>query len=354
MSDVDLFTEGRLARIHLNRAKALNALTHPMVRAIAAALARWKDDPAIAAVLVTGDGERAFCAGGDVREVARLAKAEGVAAATPFFFDEYRMNWRIKHFPKPYVALLDGVTMGGGVGLSVHGTHRIATEATLFAMPETAIGMFPDVGGTHVLGTMPGGLGTWLALTGARLGPGDTLDAGIATHYCPRDGLEELTAELREAADAGAVERVVRAHTSAPEPGEIAARHRAIERVFDRPSVAAIAEAAAAEPTGWGAEQWRVIEGRSPTSVRLAFAQLARGRSLAFDDAVRLEYRIVHRILEGHDFFEGVRAVLVDKDQAPGWRPATLEEVDETAIEAYFADLPGGDLPLDWSMGDAA
>ena len=348
MSDVALFTDGRLARIHLDRPKALNALTHAMVREIGAALARWRDDPAVVAVLVTGEGERAFCAGGDVREVARLAQEEGVDAATPFFFDEYRMNWRIKHFPKPYVAVLDGVTMGGGVGLSVHGTHRIATEATLFAMPETAIGMFPDVGGTHVLGTMPGGLGNWLALTGARLGPGDTLDAGIATHYCPRAGIEALIAELREAADAPAVERTVRAHTAGPEPGEIAAHHRAIETVFDRPTVAAIGEAAAAEPTGWGAAQWELVAGRSPTSVRLAFAQLARGRALGFDDAMRLEYRIVHRILAGHDFFEGVRAVLIDKDQAPGWRPAALDAVEETAIDAYFAELPGGDLPLDW------
>ncbi len=349
MSDVELFTEGRLARIHLDRPQALNALTHAMVREVGAALARWKDDPEVVAVLVTGAGERAFCAGGDVREVARLAQEEGVAAATPFFFDEYRMNWRIKHFSKPYLAILDGVTMGGGVGISVHGTHRIATEATLFAMPETAIGMFPDVGGTFVLGTMPGGLGNWLALTGARLGPGDTLDAGIATHYCPRAGIEALIAELREAADAPAVERTVRAHTAGPEPGEIAARHRAIETVFDRPSVAAIGAAAAAEATGWGAEQWKLIEGRSPTSVRLAFAQLARGRALPFDDAMRLEYRIVHRILAGHDFFEGVRAVLIDKDQAPSWRPATLEAVEEAAIDAYFAELPGGDLPLDWT-----
>jgi enoyl-CoA hydratase len=349
VSDVELFEDGRLARIHLNRPHALNALTHPMVRAIGAALARWQDDPAVVAVLVTGEGERAFCAGGDVLEVARLAREEGVEAATPFFFDEYRMNWRIKHFPKPYLAILDGVTMGGGVGLSVHGTHRIATEATLFAMPETAIGMFPDVGGTHVLGTMPGGLGNWLALTGARLGPGDTLDAGIATHYCPRAGLDDLVAGLRDAKDAPAVERTVRAHTAGPEPGEIAAHHRAIETVFDRPSVEAIGEAAAVEPSGWGAKQWQLIAVRSPTSVRLAFAQLTRGRALEFDDAMRLEYRIVHRILAGHDFFEGVRAVLIDKDQNPRWRPATLDAVDETAIEAYFAELAGGDLQLDWN-----
>jgi enoyl-CoA hydratase len=169
------------------------------------------------------------------------------------------------------------------------------------------------------------------------------------THYCPRAGIDAMIDELRGVTEAPAVERVVRAHTAGPEPGEIAQHHQAIEAVFDRPSVAAIEVAAKREPTGWGAEQWRLIEGRSPTSVHLAFAQLARGRALSFDDAMRLEYRIVHRILAGHDFFEGVRAVVVDKDQAPRWRPARLDEVDEGAIEAYFAELEGGDLPLGWA-----
>jgi len=348
VADVEIAVEGRLGRIHLNRPQALNALTHGMVRAISAALARWRDDDAVAAVLVTGEGERAFCAGGDVRAVARLGWEEGVEAAAPFFFDEYRMNWRIKRFPKPYLSVLDGVTMGGGVGLSAHGSHRIATEATVVAMPETAIGMFPDVGGTHVLGRMPGALGTWLALTGARLGPGDALDAGMATHFVPRAHLSRLVADLAEADGPAAVERAARAHCAAPEPGEIVRDHAAIEAVFDRPSVAAIEQAAAVEASGWGRAQWQTVAGRSPTSVRLAFAQLARGRALAFDDAMRLEYRIVHRILGGHDFYEGVRAVIVDKDQQPRWRPATLAEVEEAAIEAYFAPLPGGELPLDW------
>lgn len=349
MSDVDCRIEGRLGRIHLNRPRALNALTRPMVQAVGEALSAWHDDPRVVAVLVTGEGERAFCAGGDVREVARLARAEGPDAAMPFFFDEYRMNWRIKHFAKPYIAFLDGITMGGGVGLSVHGTHRIATEATMFAMPETAIGMFPDVGGTHVLGHMEGGLGTWLALTGHRLGAVETVEAGIATHYVPRARLEALADRLASAPDAAAVAALIEAAHEDPGTGEIASRRRLVDSVFDRPSVAAIGDAAVAEPTGWGGEQWQVIAGRSPTSVRLAFAQLKRGRTLSFDDAMRLEYRIVRRILDGHDFFEGVRAVLVDKDHAPVWRPDRLEDVEEATIEAYFAPLAGGDLPLAWT-----
>lgn len=349
MADVDCRIEGRLGRIHLDRPKALNALTRPMVQAVSATLAAWKDDPEVTAVLVTGEGERAFCAGGDVLEVDRLAREEGVAAAMPFFHDEYRMNWRIKHFPKPYVAVLDGVTMGGGVGISVHGSHRLATEATVFAMPETAIGMFPDVGGTHVLGTMPGGLGLWLALTGHRLGPADTVACGVATHFVPRARVARLEAGLRDAADAAAVHAVVTGMSEAAGEGEIAPRRRTIDTVFDQPSVAAIGEAAASEPTGWGLQQWRAIAARSPTSVRLAFAQLRRGRTLAFDDAIRLEYRMVHRVYAGHDVFEGVRAVLVDKDHAPHWCPARLDEVDDAAVDAHFAPLPQGDLPLDWN-----
>ncbi len=349
MADVDCRIEGRLGRIHLDRPKALNALTHPMVRKVSATLAAWRDDPAVLAVLVTGEGERAFCAGGDVLDIARLARDEGVAAATPFFFDEYRMNWRIKRFPKPYIALIDGITMGGGVGISVHGSHRIATEATMFAMPETAIGMFPDVGGTYMLGHMPGGLGRWLALTGHRLGPIETVEAGIATHYIPRAALGDLETRLLEARDAAAIDAAILAFAEDPGSGEIAARRVLIDDIFDRPELAAVADAARAEPSGWGAEQWQTIERRSPTAVRVAFAQLQRGRSLGFDEAMRLEYRCVHRVLEDHDFFEGVRAVLVDRDQAPRWRPPRLAEVSEAAVEAHFAALPVGDLPLDWN-----
>ena len=348
MADVDCRIEGRLGRIHLNRPKALNALTRPIVQAVGAQLSAWKDDPAVTAVLVTGEGERAFCAGGDVRDMVRRGREEGVDAVMPFFHDEYRMNWRIKRFPKPYIAVLDGVTMGGGFGISVHGSHRLATESTVFAMPETAIGMFPDVGGTYVLGRMPGGLGLWLALTGHRLGPADTVAAGIATGFVPRARLGELEDQLRGAADEGAVAAALAAVAGEGGNGEIAAHRRVIDAVFDAPSVAAIGDRALNEPTRWGAEQWKRITARSPTSVKLAFAQLRRGRGLGFDEAMRLEYRIVRRILEGHDVSERVRAVLIDKDHAPRWDPPTLEEVDDAAIEAHFAPLPAGDLPLDW------
>ncbi len=349
MADVDCRVEGRLGRIHLDRPKTLNALTREMIQSASRALADWRDDPQVVAVLVTGEGERAFCAGGDVMEVARLAKEHGVAAAAPFFYDEYRMNWRIKHFPKPYVAVIDGVTMGGGFGISVHGSHRVATERTLFAMPETAIGMFPDVGGTYVLGRMPGGLGLWLALTGTRLRAADTLAAGIATHFVPSDRLDDLIGRLVEVGDGSEVDAAIAAFAVPAEPSETALRRPVIDTVFDRPSVAAIGEAALAEPTGWGVEAWAVVKARSPLSVCVAFAQLRRGRHLNFDDAMRLEFRMVQRVLADHDYFEGVRAVLIDKDQQPRWRPSQLEEVNEAMVAAHFAPLPEGDLALDWS-----
>ncbi|MEO1089472.1 MAG: enoyl-CoA hydratase/isomerase family protein [Pseudomonadota bacterium] len=348
-AEVQIRREGALGHIHLQRPKALNALTHGMILAVSQALATWKDDPEVVAVMVTGEGERAFCAGGDVHEVCRLAQRQGVDAAAPFFFDEYRMNWRIKRFPKPYVALLDGVTMGGGVGISVHGSHRIATERTAFAMPETLIGMFPDVGGTFVLSRMADGVGQWLALAGTRLGPVDSLAAGVATHFIPAAAAGTLIGELGRVRNAAEVDEVVAGLAGSVEGVSEIERHRdAIAAVFTQPGLDEVAAAAAVEPSGWGREQWTAVLSRSPTSVKLAFAQLARGRELDFEDCMRLEYRMVRRVLAGRDFFEGVRALLVDRDNQPRWRPAALEAVDDASIDAHFAPLDGGDLPLDW------
>ncbi|MFW5680015.1 MAG: enoyl-CoA hydratase/isomerase family protein [Pseudomonadota bacterium] len=350
MADVECRIEGRIGRIHLNRPKALNALTHPMVVEIGRSLARWHDDDRVIAVLVTGEGERAFCAGGDVREIWRLGREGQKAEALRFFHDEYRMNWRIKHFPKPYVSLLDGIVMGGGVGLSEHGSHRVATEATVFAMPETAIGMFPDVGGTYVLSRLQGGIGRWLALTSERLGAADALEAGIASHYVPRAKLAEVRTRIERALAPEEVVHAVEDVAEPPPPGEVAARSHEIASVFGHDRIEAIR--AAAMESDWGRAQWATLEKRSPTACRLALEQLRRGRTLDFDACMVLEYRIVHRILDGHDFYEGVRAVLVDKDHAPRWSPSTLDAVEDAAIEAYFAPPETGDLAFDWDVGD--
>jgi enoyl-CoA hydratase len=325
-----------------------------MVRAIGATLARWREDAAVAAVLVKAAPGRAFCAGGDVRRVVELWQSSGVEAALPFFHDEYRMNWRIKRFPKPYVALLDGVTMGGGVGLSVHGTHRIATENMLFAMPETGIGFFPDVGGTYFLPRLPGAIGMWLALTGARLGGADCHAAGIATHFVPRERLGELEERLVAAPAAGlpdVLDRLLRELASAPaDDGELV-RHRAtIDRCFAVDELGAILAALSDAPGDWAGAQREVILGKSPLATRVTFAQQRRGRTLDFEAAMRLEYRLVRRMLESGEFFEGVRALLIDKDRRPRWRHRSLEEVTDEEVEAMFVPFGGGELTFDWRV----
>ncbi len=343
---------GRLGVAVLDRQSALNALSRAMVRSLSAQLAAWRADPEIGAVLVKAAPGRAFCAGGDILAVTETARRDGVDAAAPFFHDEYRLNWRVHTFPKPYVALLDGITMGGGVGISVHGSFRVATERTLFAMPETGIGFFPDVGATWFLPRCPGEVGLFLGLTGARLAGADCVDAGLCTHGVPAAGLAALEDAL-EGCAAAADPRAAVAACLAAHAGDIGVHHLPalrpeIDACFAGARLDEVMAALATAP-GKAAAGWREQLGeKSPLSLALAFAQLRRGRALGIEAALRLEYRMVHRVLAGHEFPEGVRALLIDKDRTPRWRPATLAEVDKAAVEAHFAPLPGGDLPFDW------
>ncbi|MFO1069884.1 MAG: enoyl-CoA hydratase/isomerase family protein [Geminicoccaceae bacterium] len=337
---------GPLGVLVLDRQNALNALTREMVQAMSLQLAAWKDDPAVTAVLVRAAPGRAFCAGGDIRAVAETGRDRGAAAATPFFRDEYRLNWRISTFPKPYVALLDGVTMGGGVGISVHGRYRVLTEQTLFAMPETGIGFFPDVGGTWFLPRLPGEIGLYLGLTGARLRAADCLAAGIGTHLLPAAALAELEDRLAGGADVAAS----LAALALPAPdAELPALRPAIDACFAAPTLADVLDRLAAEDSGWGKAQLAELAGKSPMALRVTFAQLRRGRMLAsLAEALQLEYRMVHRLAAEADFIEGVRALLVDKDRRPRWRHGSPGEVGESEVEACFAPLPQGDLAFDW------
>lgn len=337
--------QGATGTIWLDRPKALNALTHAMVRAMDATLADWAADPAIARVLIRSTSEKAFCAGGDVRAVRALGPGPHPDQVA-FFSDEYRLNARIKHFSKPFIALIDGICMGGGVGISAHGSHRVGTEKFVFAMPEVAIGFFPDVGGGHVLSRMPSRAGLYCGLTGGRLGLADALWAGIVTHAVRTADLPAIA----EALTAGApIEETLAAAAFAPEPGPIEARADAIDRLFAADSVAgclALLDAEAGNHADFARETAETIRARSPTSLCVTFEDIRRQAALAFDDGIRLDHRIAWRILADHDFFEGVRAVLVDRDNAPRWKPATLEEVDPVEIEAHFAVPPGGDLAL--------
>jgi enoyl-CoA hydratase len=308
--------EGAAGTILMNRPRALNALDLPMIEGIAAALAAFRDDPAVKLVLLEGAGGRAFCAGGDVRRIRELALAGDAAGVEAFFANEYAMNRAIADFPKPWISLIDGVCMGGGIGVSVHGSHRIVTEHALLAMPETAIALFPDVGTSYVLPRLPGATGAWLALTGARLKGAEAVEAGLATHFVPRDRLGALRAALLEG-DADAVARFA----EAVPPGPLAALRPAIDRCFAHGSLAAIRAALHAEGTDWAAEQIAILDRMSPTSMAVTLELLRRGAAMTLADCLAMELRLTRNVTRHPDFAEGVRAVLVDKDNAPRWAP---------------------------------
>ena len=327
----------------LDRPDTLNALSHAMVRAISGALARWRNDSSIQAVLIKAVPGKAFCAGGDVRVVVESARADGSAAAARFFADEYEMNWRIGTLGKPYVALIDGITMGGGLGISVHGTHRIATERTLVAMPETAIGFFPDVGGSYFLPRLPSRVGLYLGLTGARIDGATATRLGIATHLVPSVSLEEMTARLLDGAPlAPTLDRL----SEEPAPGGLDAP--AIAHHFASDDLQAILASLAADDSAFARTTLATLRARSPLSLMVVMAQLARGQQLDLAGCLAMEYRMVHHFLETSDFAEGVRAMVIDKDRQPRWRHGSVEAVPDAEVEACFAAVPGGELALGW------
>ncbi len=342
MSDSEILFEvkGAAGVITLNRPKALNALTLNMVRELHPKLIEWAKDDAVERVIIKGEGERAFCAGGDIRALYDWGTG-GDPLAVGFYEEEYKLNTFIKEFPKPYVAFMDGITMGGGVGVSLHGSHRIATERLMFAMPETGIGLFPDVGGTYFLPRAPGETGTWLALTGARLKAADAVFAGIANSFVESPNLDELEAALT--AKGIDVDAVVAAHGSDPGGAPAAALQDDISRLFAAEKVEDILAALDADGGEWAAEQAKVIRTKSPTSLKVARRQMIEGAKQEFRGCMVLEFRLVSRIMAGHDFYEGVRATIIDKDNKPAWAPATLDGVSEAEVDRHFAPLDDRD-----------
>ena len=331
---------GTLAIITLNRPKSLNALTLGMVRALQARLDAWAEDASVAAVVIQGAGEKAFCAGGDVRAVWYAAR-EGGSLTREFFYEEYTLNRTIHRYAKPFIALIDKVCMGGGVGLSIHGSHRVAGDRTMLAMPETAIGLFPDVGGGWFLPRLPGRSGIWMSLTGARLDAADCVELGIAT-YVPSERHPEVIERLAAAdlTDArSAVDSLLAELAADPGTSEIKAYRSDIDRLFAGATVEAIVDALRADGGDWARQQADILDTRSPTSMKITLEQLRRGSELDLDACLQMEYRMSQACMEGHDFHEGIRAVLVDKDHKPQWEPAGLEEVDEALVERHFAPL---------------
>lgn len=341
---------GPLVVVTLNRPKALNALTHEMALALETRLKRYAGDDSVQAVLVRGAGERAFCAGGDIRRLYDTGRA-GERYPYEFYRDEYRLNALIHHYPKPYIAFIDGICMGGGVGLSVHGSHRIVSERLVFAMPETGIGLFPDVGGSYFLSRLPGEIGMYMAMTGARLTPADAVFAGVGD--CLIDGAKEeaLIAALIDADYAGgamqAVDTVLAGQAVESGSSDIAALQGQIEASFSGETLDEILSRLAVAGGEWAENTLATMRSKSPTSMRIAFRQLRRGRAMTFNDCMRMEYRIANGCIQGHDFYEGVRAVVIDKDQTPAWRPARLEDIGDSDVEAYFSKPPAdGDLEI--------
>jgi len=333
---------GKAGVVTLTRPQALNALNHAMIRALTAALEAWRDDDAIAVVVIRGEG-RAFSAGGDLMLV---YNSRGTGnPPVDFFADEYRLNAMINAYPKPYVALVDGIVMGGGVGVSFHGSHRVLTENAMFAMPEVGIGFFPDVGGSHLLPDLGAGYGMYLGLTGSRIRYGDALWCGLAPHTVRAERLPSLFQRLIETGDP---ELALREASSPAARETDRAPLEAIARHFSQPSLERIVTSlqAAASRDEFAAKTLAVMQSRSPTSLHIAFREITNGSAMSMADCMRMEFRILNRILEGHDFYEGIRAVIVDKGDTPRWEPATLDAVDVTGIDRYFAPLGERELAL--------
>lgn len=340
MSDAEVVTriENGVGRITLNRPKAIHALNRAMCEAMTEALLAWRGDAAVQSVLIDHAGERGFCAGGDIRMIAESGAGDA-SEAKAFFLAEYRLNHLMFDYPKPIIAIVDGIVMGGGVGISEPADIRVATERTTYAMPETGIGLFPDVGGGWFLPRLPGQTGVWLALTGARLKAADTVALGVHTHFVPADRVPALKADLMgEAADPSSVV-ARRAGDAGPAP--LSAHREAIDRLFAFDTVEEIFQALEADGSDWALKQLETLKSKSPQSLNVSLRQIRTGATLnSFADNMAMEYALGGRVVRTHDFQEGVRAVIVDKDNAPKWSPADLSGVTDETLDALFAPLP--------------
>ncbi|MCB1970947.1 MAG: enoyl-CoA hydratase/isomerase family protein [Geminicoccaceae bacterium] len=345
--DIRFEEKGGIGIVTLDRQKALNALTHPMVNALSARLVEWRERDDISAVLVRAAPGRAFCAGGDIRAVTELAATDGPDAVLPFFRDEYRMNWRIRHFPKPYIALMDGIAMGGGVGISVHGRYRVVTANTVLAMPETGIGMIPDVGGSAFMPRLPGEIGTRLALTGARLDGRDCRAIGIGTHYVDSGRIDELADAL---IGGDPFDEVLGRFDEGVGNSAIVGHREAIDRLYAGDDLGRVVARMRSSDEEFARKELTTLKGKSPISVGIAFREMRLGRELDFAECLRLEYRLVRHVMTHGDFHEGVRALIIDKDKNPNWQLSSLDEVTDEAVGRFFEPWQGDRLTFDWKL----
>jgi len=342
MSEVLIRRQGRAGRITLNRPKALNALTWDMCLAIKAALDRWRDDADVAVVVIDGAGEKAFCAGGDIAEMYRTASTGDFGYGRRFWADEYAMNVAIAEFPKPFVAFTQGFTMGGGVGVSAHGSHRIVGETSKVSMPECSIGLVPDVGGTLLLARAPGHLGEYIGSTGYRLGAGDAIVTGFADLYIPEEDWPGLIADIEGSGGVTALADAARPAPDAP----LAAYESEIARHFSLPSLKDVAASLERGDTTFAEATAGTLRRQSPLAAACTHEAIRRVRGRGIREALETEFRFTWRAAEHGDFVEGIRAAIIDRDKTPHWRHASLEEVTEDEIAAMLASLGANELQL--------
>jgi len=330
--------EGGVGRIRLNRPKAIHALTHGMCDTMIAALLEWRENNSVRLVMIDHAEGRGFCAGGDIRMIAESGKGDGVEARA-FFYREYQLNHLLFTYEKPVIAFMDGVTMGGGVGISQPAKYRIATERTMYAMPESGIGLFPDVGGGWYLSRLPGRTGEFLALTGARIDGAECVALGLATDYVLSEKLDALKAEI--IADPASLETAISNAGETPPEARITANRSRIDRLFASNTYEDVLAALKADGSEWALKELATLANKSPTTCKVSLRLLAQGRDhVDFAEEMKVEFRVAAHICQRHDFIEGVRALIVDKDNAPKWDPDTPEGVTDHMIAQIFAPLP--------------
>lgn len=338
--DILVRIEGHAGFISLNRPSALNALTLPMVHAMNEALLAWRDDDAVQCIVIDHADGRGFCAGGDIAFLRNSAIYDGGVSGRKFFHDEYQLNHLLFTYPKPVVAFMDGICMGGGVGISQPGRFRVATENTKFAMPETGIGLFPDVGGGWYLSRLEGRVGQFLALTGSRVAGAECLALGLATHYLPSSALADAKARIASE-DVERIDGILGTLSVTPPDSKIVETIVQINRHFASDKLEDILSSLEVDESDWAMKELATLRTKSPQTCKVALRQLAESLKLNdFADNMAMEYRIASRVLVRPDFAEGVRAVIVDKDNSPNWDPATPEGVTDALIDAIFAPLP--------------
>ena len=352
--EVIFIEENGVGIITLNRPDRLNALTYPMVQKINEHLGLWETKESINSVIIEGAGDRSFCAGGDVvklrKEVLELG-GPPTDLSRLFFYDEYTLNYKISNYKKPFIALINGFTMGGGVGISMHGSHVVASEKTMFAMPETAIGLFPDVGGGFLLGQLESGIGAWLALVGAKLKAYDLVQLGLATSFVNSNEVQNLRERLisNSPKNNHEVSSIINTFSSKPDIKEslLNDNEKIIKEVFSHNTVEEIFQSCKqASPNKFIEMQFDELKHKSPTSLKISLKQIRAAKDMSLKDELIMEYRMVQNCLEAGDFFEGVRAMLVDKDRKPNWKPSTIEEVDNDRVNNFFKTLDDLDLKL--------